>query len=86
MAEASGVGVSLDMDAPPTLFGEDQGRYLIACSFDKAEALMIAAGQAGVSIVTVGKFGGDAVRFGGSAAPLEELTALYRGSFAEKLG
>ncbi len=86
MAEASGVGVSLDMDDTPTLFGEDQGRYLIACSFDKAEALMIAAGQAGVPILTVGKFGGDTVRFGGSAAPLEELAALYRGSFAEKLG
>jgi hypothetical protein len=43
------VGVTLDAADTPTLFGEDQGRYLIApASFDKAEALMVAAGQAGV--------------------------------------
>jgi hypothetical protein len=43
MAEAAGVGVSSTAATPPTLFGEDQGRYLIACNFDQAEALMIAA-------------------------------------------
>jgi hypothetical protein len=53
MAEAAGdVGVTLDAADTPTLFGEDQGRYLIACNFDKAEALMVAAGQAGVPMVT----------------------------------
>ena len=86
MAEASGVGVTLDAGDTPTLFGEDQARYLIACSFDKAEALMVAAGQAGVPIASVGRFGGDVVRMGGSEAPLAELSATYRNSFAEKLG
>ena len=81
MAEAAGVGVSLDASDTPTLFGEDQGRYLIACSFDKAEALMIAAGQAGVTLQTVGKFGGTDVSFGGSSAPLAELTETFRSSF-----
>ncbi|NBQ51363.1 MAG: phosphoribosylformylglycinamidine synthase II, partial [Marivivens sp.] len=81
MAEAAGVGVSLDASDTPTLFGEDQGRYLIACSFDKAEALMIAAGQAGVTLQTVGKFGGTDVSFGGSSAPLAELTEIFRSSF-----
>ncbi|MBT8475432.1 MAG: phosphoribosylformylglycinamidine synthase subunit PurL, partial [Alphaproteobacteria bacterium] len=56
MADAAGIGVTLDADDVATLFGEDQGRYLIACSFDKAEALMVAAGQAGVPLVTVGQF------------------------------
>ncbi|MCT4608116.1 MAG: phosphoribosylformylglycinamidine synthase subunit PurL [Pelagimonas sp.] len=83
MAEASEVGVQLDSDDTGTLFGEDQGRYLIACNFDQAEALMMAAGQAGVTITSVGKFTGDAVKFGKSEAPLADLKALYRGSFAE---
>ena len=42
MAEASGVGVTLDAADTATLFGEDQARYLIACNFDQAEALMAA--------------------------------------------
>jgi phosphoribosylformylglycinamidine synthase len=82
MAEAAGVGVCLDAEDTPTLFGEDQGRYLIACNFDQAEALMIAAGRAGVPLASVGRFTGDAVCFGRIGAPLAELSALYRGAFA----
>jgi phosphoribosylformylglycinamidine synthase len=84
MAEAAGVGVQLDSDDTATLFGEDQARYLIACNFDQAEALMIAAGKASVTVSSVGKFTGDAVRMGGSKAPLEELSHLFRGTFAER--
>ncbi|MEC7298474.1 MAG: phosphoribosylformylglycinamidine synthase subunit PurL [Pseudomonadota bacterium] len=86
MAEASGVGVVLDDADQAQLFGEDQGRYLIACNFDQAEALMVAAGQAGVTLSTVGKFTGDAVSFGGTSAPLEELSGLYRTSFGGHFG
>ena len=82
MAEAAGVGVQLDMDDTPTLFGEDQARYLVACNFDQAEALMINAQKAGVSITSVGKFTGDSVKFGTSEASLEELSATFRSSFA----
>ncbi|WP_377188040.1 phosphoribosylformylglycinamidine synthase subunit PurL [Ruegeria meonggei] len=83
LAEAAGVGVCLD-DAPTEfLFGEDQARYLVACNFDQAEALMIAAGQAGVPLVSVGRFTGDNIRIGTSEAPLEEMTATFRTSFAE---
>jgi phosphoribosylformylglycinamidine synthase len=82
MAEAAGVGLVLDATDTPTLFGEDQGRYVIACSFDKAEALMVAAGQAGVALTTVGRFTGSSVRFGASEAPLAELSTLFRSSFA----
>ncbi|WP_170528449.1 phosphoribosylformylglycinamidine synthase subunit PurL [Ruegeria arenilitoris] len=83
LAEAAGVGVHLD-DAPNEfLFGEDQGRYLVACNFDQAEALMIAAGQAGVPLVSVGRFTGETVRIGASETPLSELSAMYRSSFAE---
>ncbi|MEM9550324.1 MAG: phosphoribosylformylglycinamidine synthase subunit PurL [Pseudomonadota bacterium] len=86
MAEAAGIGVQLDAGDTATLFGEDQGRYLVACSFDQAEWLMGAAAQAGVPIVCVGKFAGQTVRFGGSDAPLDDLRALYRASFEAALG
>ncbi|TCP42128.1 phosphoribosylformylglycinamidine synthase subunit PurL [Rhodovulum marinum] len=86
MAEAAGVGVHLDAGDTPTLFGEDQARYLIACTFDSAEALMVEAGRAGVPLAAVGKFGGDMVSFGGVSAPLSDLSALYRGCFAGALG
>ncbi|RXV63219.1 phosphoribosylformylglycinamidine synthase subunit PurL [Roseovarius sp. A46] len=86
MAEAAGVGVHLDADDMGTLFGEDQGRYLIACNFDQAEALMIAAGKAGVPLTSVGRFTGDTVRMGRVEAPLAELSTLYRGTFGTVFG
>ncbi len=82
MAEEAGVGVQIDAADTPTLFGEDQARYLVACNFDQAEALMMTAGQAGVTLTTVGRFSGDTVKIGGSEAPLAELSAIFRGSFA----
>ncbi|WP_377505976.1 phosphoribosylformylglycinamidine synthase subunit PurL [Octadecabacter sp. R77987] len=86
LAEAGNVGVTLDDDATPFCFGEDQARYLIACSFDKAEALMVAAGQADVPITTVGRFTGHDVRIGHSHAPLAELATLYRTGFFDVIG
>ena len=83
MAESAGVGVQLDDADTATLFGEDQGRYLVSCNFDQAEALMMAAGQARVTLTSVGRFTGDSVKIGASEAPLEELSAIFRGSFAD---
>ena len=83
LAEAADVGVWIDASEMGSFFGEDQARYLVACSFDKAEALMIAAGQAGVPIVSVGKFSGDTVWMGNSSAHLSELRDIYRNSFAD---
>ncbi len=82
LAEAAGVGVSLTASDTPTLFGEDQARYLIACNFDQAEGLMSAAAQAGLHLETVGKFGGTDVSFGNSTADLGHLAEIFRGSFA----
>ncbi|WP_188527305.1 phosphoribosylformylglycinamidine synthase subunit PurL [Sinisalibacter lacisalsi] len=81
MAEAAGVGVHLEAHDTPTLFGEDQARYLVACNFDEAEALMVEAGKLGIPIETVGRFTGHAIRLGGSDAPLEDLAQIYRTSF-----
>jgi len=85
MAEAAGIGVSLDAGDTPTLYGEDQARYLIAADFDCAEALMVAAGRARVPLATVGRFHGDTVRMGGSSAPLADLAALWRRAFADMM-
>ncbi len=82
MAVAGGVGLRLDADDLPGLFGEDQGRYLIACGWDQAEALMVAAGQAGLTLETVGSFGGDSLRLGEREVALAPLARLWRTSFA----
>ncbi|MBE0413311.1 phosphoribosylformylglycinamidine synthase subunit PurL [Yoonia sp.] len=82
MAETAGVGITIDAEDTATLFGEDQARYLIGCNFDQAEALMIAANRAGVSVTTVGKVGGSSVSFGHFHAPLDELAQIYRSAFA----
>ncbi|MCT8328622.1 phosphoribosylformylglycinamidine synthase subunit PurL [Albidovulum sediminis] len=82
MAEAAGLGVTLDTDDIGRLFGEDQARYLVAVASGAAEGLLEAARAAGVPAATVGRFGGASVRFGASAAPLAELSAIYRSAFA----
>ncbi|MCZ4353609.1 phosphoribosylformylglycinamidine synthase subunit PurL [Roseovarius aestuarii] len=84
MAQTAGVGIVLDDSDTGAVFGEDQGRYLIACNFDQAEALMGAAASAGVTIQTVGRFTGDTVRIGSSSAPLAELSDIYRNCLAEQ--
>ena len=68
------------------LFGEDQGRYLIACNFDCAEELMTRASRAGVTLSSVGRFTGTDVSFGTSSAPLSDLKAIHAGTFAETFG
>jgi len=82
IAHAAGCGVTLELADTPTLFGEDQARYLISTSFDKAEALMVAAGRAGVMLSSVGRVGGDTIRIGRSEAPLAELSDSYTTTFA----
>ncbi|WP_371154349.1 phosphoribosylformylglycinamidine synthase subunit PurL [Jannaschia sp. 2305UL9-9] len=86
LAEAHGLAVTLDVETTEALFGEDQGRYLLACTFDAAEALMVAAGQADITLTMVGQFGGDVVKLGTTSAPLDELSSLYRGTFAAAFG
>ncbi len=86
MAAASDVGVVLDSSDSAELFGEDQGRYLIACNFDQAEALMMAAGQAGLTLTSVGRFTGETVKMGGSEAALSDLKTLHGEAFAGHFG
>ena len=85
MAEAGGTGFDSDLAGTAELFGEDQGRYLIACTFDQAEALMLAAGDAGLTLTHVGRFTGDQMRLGHASAPMADLSRLYRTAFAAAL-
>lgn len=86
MADAAGIGVTLNTGSIPRLFGEDQARYLVACSEQQAVTLENYARQFGSGSVRVGRFGGDAVTFGADSAPLADLSALYRGAFAMAIG
>ncbi len=86
MAEAAGMGVTLDSADIGQLFGEDQARYLVAVSPENAAALETAAEQAGVPHTRAGTFGGRTVTFGQATAPLAELSALYRTAFAKAVG
>ena len=81
LAEKAGVGLTLDSGDTAELFGEDQARYLVSCSFDQAEALMASAAQAGITLCSVGKFGGDTVKLGAATAPLADLAAVFNDSF-----
>ncbi|MDM7459663.1 MAG: phosphoribosylformylglycinamidine synthase subunit PurL [Paracoccus sp. (in: a-proteobacteria)] len=85
MAEAAGIGLTLESADIAQLFGEDQARYLIACRSDTAETLLQSARKAGVPLVQVGYFGGDRVSLGGDEASLAELSALYRTAFSRAI-
>jgi len=85
MAEAAGLGLALDSSDIAQLFGEDQARYLVAATETNAGKLAEAATAAGVPVAVVGRFGGETVTFGTDAAPLTELSALYRDAFVEQL-
>ncbi|MDN5567898.1 MAG: AIR synthase-related protein, partial [Paracoccus sp. (in: a-proteobacteria)] len=85
MAEAAGLGVTLDSADIAQLFGEDQARYLVACPAKAADDLKDAAQKAGVPVVVVGRFGGDAVAMGDDSGALADLSKLYRSAFAKAI-
>jgi phosphoribosylformylglycinamidine synthase len=86
MAEGAGLGLKLDAGDLPTLFGEDQARYLVAVAPAELPAMQAAAKAAGVPVTVAGRFGGDTVSLGAEVAPLSELSTLYRTAFARAVG
>ena len=79
MALAGGRGVELDpvpgpIPAHALWFGEDQARYVVAASPDKADAIHKAAAVAKVPLRLLGKVGGDAIALDGE--PPLALAAL----------
>jgi phosphoribosylformylglycinamidine synthase II len=86
MAEAAGLGVTLEAEDTASLFGEDQGRYLLAVAPADLAELLLAAQAGGVAVTAVGSFGGSAVTFGTETAALADLSRLYRSAFAAAVG
>jgi phosphoribosylformylglycinamidine synthase len=85
MAMAGGLGAALSdvpVDLPPHayLFGEDQGRYLLAVRPEAATDLLSAAAAQGVAAASVGVTGSDRLTLpGGETISLADLTAAHEG-------
>ncbi|MBA3910501.1 MAG: phosphoribosylformylglycinamidine synthase II, partial [Rhodobacter sp.] len=86
MADGAGMGLVLEAGDIPSLFGEDQARYLLAVAAEDVEALLAAGRDAGVPVSKVGQFGGDNVAFGTDVAGLAGLSAVYRTAFGKAVG
>ncbi|MBW7921733.1 MAG: phosphoribosylformylglycinamidine synthase subunit PurL [Rubellimicrobium sp.] len=84
LAEAADAGFALTAGDIPTLFGEDQARYLLATA--DAPALLAAATAAGIPAAEVGRIGGDTARLGDDTAPMAALVAAWTGALAAALG
>ncbi len=90
MAMASGIGASID--APPgdpaaALFGEDQGRYVLAVAADAAPAILAAAAAAGCAALAIGVTGGRELKLGQARAiSLDELTTAHESWFPAFMG
>ncbi len=82
MGLSAGVGVSViaagSSDAG-WFYGEDQARYLLACSRENAEALSALAREAGVPLRKVGGFGGETITLGKISLPLAEVRDAHSG-------
>ncbi|MDB5569089.1 MAG: phosphoribosylformylglycinamidine synthase [Hyphomicrobiales bacterium] len=62
------------------LFGEDQGRYLLTCPADAAQATLAKLAAQGVPATRIGVTGGDSLNLGGEAAILvSDLASAHEG-------
>jgi phosphoribosylformylglycinamidine synthase subunit PurL len=83
MALAGGLGAAIEAPAEAAgarlqawLFGEDQGRYVVAVPAAEVPAIEAEAGRAGVAISGIGRSGGLRLTLGGAhAISLDELRA-----------
>ncbi|MCJ2030871.1 phosphoribosylformylglycinamidine synthase subunit PurL [Methylobacterium sp. J-043] len=87
MAMAGGIGAALPAapEGVPVhayLFGEDQGRYLIAVPAEAAADLLYSASAQGIDAATVGIVGGDSLVLPGEETiSVAELKAAHEGWF-----
>ncbi|HVX37127.1 MAG TPA: phosphoribosylformylglycinamidine synthase subunit PurL [Hyphomicrobium sp.] len=90
--EASGIGVELyayEGKLPPhaVWFGEDQGRYVVEVTPQKAEEVLERARLLELPARIVGRVGGDAISLKGETAlPLAELRAAHEGFLPKLMG
>ncbi|GJE25257.1 phosphoribosylformylglycinamidine synthase subunit PurL [Methylobacterium organophilum] len=87
MAMAGGIGAALPevagaLPAHAYLFGEDQGRYLIAVEAEAATDLLYSASAQGIDAAIVGVTGTDRLTLpGGESISVAELSAAHEGWF-----
>jgi phosphoribosylformylglycinamidine synthase len=89
MAVAGGVGASIETDSPPSadrlhawLFGEDQGRYVVAVDRARADVIEQELGRVGVPARRIGVTGGKRLIVNRThAISVEELQSLHEGWF-----
>ena len=88
MALAAGIGVRVAPAFDLTqLFGEDQGRYLLAVPKDRTLDALKIGEEAGVEVTMIGAFGGDSVTVGGGApVPLATLAEVHQGALGAITG
>ncbi|GAA4820161.1 phosphoribosylformylglycinamidine synthase subunit PurL [Sphingosinicella ginsenosidimutans] len=88
MALAGGIGAKLPPDCPATaafLFGEDQGRYIVATA--NSDPVLRALAAAGLAHRFLGSVGGDAITLpDGAAIPLADLRRAHEGFFPALMG
>jgi phosphoribosylformylglycinamidine synthase len=83
MAMAGGIGASLpecplDLPCHAYLFGEDQGRYVVAVDPDSAPDILYSAASKGLAVVIAGLTGGDVLTLPGEETiSLAELKAAH---------
>jgi phosphoribosylformylglycinamidine synthase len=93
MAMAGRMGATLDTpgdrETPMAgwLFGEDQGRYLVALPANKSAAILDRAKSAGVPAAVVGRTGGTSLTLpGGEAISVAELSEINEGWLPRYMG
>jgi phosphoribosylformylglycinamidine synthase len=92
MALAGDIGADIalgdsGLPAHAVLFGEDQGRYVVACAADRAAAIADRARRAGVAVRPLGTAGGRQLTVGGAQAiSLDDLRAAHEGWLPRFMG
>ena len=86
MATQANLGFNLIESDTSFVFGEDQGRYLIGCSLEKANKLIDEAMKNDVHTEIVGSFIEDKIQIGSYNSSINKLTPLYKNSFENSFG
>ena len=82
LAHNAQTGVALNTAKTAKLFGEDQARYLIACSAEQATKLQDRARTQGLTLIEAGTLGGDTFACTqDNSAPMAKLSELYSNAF-----
>jgi len=91
MALAAGEGVELKTPVKARRaafwFGEDQGRYLIACAPAASDTLLLKAAMAGVQASKLGRFGGAFIRLDDAdSISIHDLADIHERALPEIVG